>query len=56
MKNEYIIPVINICYFDNEEILTTSSADVTEKALRSGDLKVNGKSLDSNSNIFSIEF
>lgn len=56
MKNKYIIPELNICYFDNEKILTASSANITEKALRSGDLKVNGKSLDSNSNIFSIDF
>lgn len=56
MKRIYITPKLNICNFDNEEILTASSVEITEKALKSGDLKVNGKSLDSNSNIFSIEF
>lgn len=54
MKKEYIIPDMAVKSFDTEEILTVSSA--TENALRSGDLKVNGKSLDTNSNIFSIEF
>lgn len=54
MKKEYIIPEMTVRGFSTEEILTLSSA--TEKALRSGDLKVNGKSLDKNSNIFSIDF
>ena len=54
MKKEYIIPKMAVRNFDKDEILTVSSA--TEKDLRSGKLKINGKSLDENSNIFSIEF
>ncbi len=54
MKKEYIIPKMAVRNFGKDEILTDSSA--TEKALRSGELKVNGKSLDKNSSIFSIEF
>lgn len=54
MKKQYIIPEMTVRDFGTEEVLTVSSA--TEKALRSGELKVNGKSLDANSNIFSIEF
>ena len=56
MKNTYITPEFKMQSFYNEGILTASSVDITEKALRSGELKVNGKSLDVNSNIFSIEF
>ena len=54
MKKQYIIPNMKVRSFGTEEILTVSS--VTENALRSGELKVNGKSLDTNSNIFSIDF
>lgn len=54
MKKEYIIPNMTVRNFGKEEILTASS--VTEQALRLGKLKVNGKSLGKNSNIFSIEF
>ncbi len=56
MKRNYESPVIKIWSLDKEEILTDSTVAITEKAIRSGGLKINGNTLDEGGSIVSVVF
>lgn len=56
MKQKYAPPAIEIQLFEHEHTITGSAITSTENALRSGDIKVNGKTLSDSDTLLSIRF